>query len=144
MERNPSPGSHLKMRSDLSHKGRGAPTMWKQIDCRQTASTSRRMRGVVLGAASGGGLEADVAVDGDDEDGLAAGLAEIELKLGVELLRQRVDDAQAAAGPHVRRRGRPVVGDAAFDEFSRRPALDPDRAAPPTEGSPAALRDEPA
>src|SRR5258706_14657409 len=89
---------------------------------------SRRVGGLVLGAASGGGLEADVAVDRDDEDGLAAGLAEIELKLGVELLRQRVDDAQAAAGPHVRRRGRPVVGDAAFDEFSRRPALDPDRA----------------
>src|SRR6266404_4074647 len=90
---------------------------------------SRRVGGVVLRAASGGGLEADVAVDGDDEDGLAAGLAEIELKLGVELLRQRVDDAKAAAGPDLRRRGRPVIGDAAFDKFSGWPALDPDRAA---------------
>ena len=27
MDLNPSPGSHLSMRSDLSHKGRGAPSM---------------------------------------------------------------------------------------------------------------------
>ena len=87
------------------------------------------MRGVGLGAAEGGGLGADVVLDRDDDDGLAAGFAEIELKLGVELLRQRVNDAQAGAGAHVRRRGRAVIGDETFDQFARWPALDPDGAA---------------
>src|SRR6478736_9436646 len=101
---------------------------------RANAIPSRRVGGVGFPAAEGGGFWADVGLDRDGDDGLAAGLAEIELEFGVELLRQRVNDAQAAAGPHVRRRGRAAIGDETFDQFVRRPALDADGAAASAEG----------